>query len=135
MATGALLALAGGGPAHAAPSVAADATGMEAIFNNPPENGDRDHSIETRLVQLVNGTPAGAQIHISLYSWTRPALAEAIKAAQARGVEVRIALDGGADDDPANTAMPILKGAGLTQLVFCDTGGDNTGCIAHDGTT
>ncbi|EOD66048.1 phospholipase D-like domain-containing protein [Amycolatopsis vancoresmycina] len=133
VAAGALLALAGSGIAHAAPSVAADATGMEAIFNNPPENGDRDHSIETRLVQLTNGTPAGAEIHISLYSWTRPAMAEALKAAQARGVKVRIALDGGADDDPANTAMPILKGAGLTQLVFCGTGGDNTGCIAHDG--
>jgi hypothetical protein len=134
VAVGALLALAGSGVAHAAPaSVAADATGMEAIFNNPPENGDRDHSIETRLVQLTDGTPAGAEIHISLFSWTRPALAEAIKAAQARGVKVRIALDGAADDDPANTAMPILKSAGLTQLVFCGTGGDNTGCIAHDG--
>ncbi|MEQ0565561.1 phospholipase D-like domain-containing protein [Amycolatopsis sp. NEAU-NG30] len=118
-------------PATAA--TAADSSGMEAIFNNPPENGDRDHSIETRLVQLADATPAGAEIHISLYSWTRPALAEAIKAAQARGVKVRIALDGGADDDPANTAMPILKSAGLTQLVFCGTGGDNTGCIAHDG--
>ncbi|MFF1610988.1 phospholipase D-like domain-containing protein [Amycolatopsis sp. NPDC058278] len=134
VAVGALLALAGSGVAHAASApVAADATGMEAIFNNPPENGDRDHSIETRLVQLTNGTPAGAEIHISLFSWTRPALAEAIKAAQARGVKVRIALDGAADDDPANTAMPILKSAGLTQLVFCGTGGDNTGCIAHDG--
>ncbi|MEV6446748.1 phospholipase D-like domain-containing protein [Amycolatopsis sp. NPDC051716] len=134
VAVGALLALAGSGVAHAAPaSVTADATGMEAIFNNPPENGDRDHSIETRLVQLTDGAPAGAEIHISLFSWTRPALAEAIKAAQARGVKVRIALDGAADDDPANTAMPILKSAGLTQLVFCGTGGDNTGCIAHDG--
>ncbi|QKV72897.1 phospholipase D-like domain-containing protein [Amycolatopsis sp. Hca4] len=133
-AVGALLALAGSGVAHAAPAaVTADATGMEAIFNNPPENGDRDHSIETRLVQLANGTPAGAEIHVSLFSWTRPALAEALKAAQARGVKVRIALDGAADDDPANTAMPILKSAGLTQLVFCGTGGDNTGCIAHDG--
>ncbi|MGW3958809.1 phospholipase D-like domain-containing protein [Amycolatopsis sp. NPDC005003] len=131
VALGALLALAGSGVAHAA--VTADAPGMEAIFNNPPENGDRDHSIETRLVELTNGTPAGAEIHISLFSWTRPVLAEAVKAAQARGVKVRIALDGAADDDPANTAMPILKSAGLTQLVFCGTGGDNTGCIAHDG--
>ncbi|WP_206786240.1 phospholipase D-like domain-containing protein [Amycolatopsis sp. MtRt-6] len=134
VAVGALLALAGSGLAHAAPAaVAADATGMEAIFNNPPENGDRDHAIETRLVQLANATPAGAEIHVSLFSWTRPAFAEAIKAAQARGVKVRIALDGAADDDPANTAMPILKSAGLTQLVFCGTGGLNTGCIAHDG--
>ncbi|WP_086851464.1 phospholipase D-like domain-containing protein [Amycolatopsis kentuckyensis] len=134
VAVGALLALAGSGVAHAASTpVAADAPGMEAIFNNPPENGDRDHSIETRLVQLANATPAGAEIHISLFSWTRPALAEAIKAAQARGVKVRIALDGAADDDPANTAMPILKSAGLTQLVFCGTGGIDTGCIAHDG--
>lgn len=133
VAVGALLALADSGIAQAAPTAAADVTGMEAIFNNPPENGDRDHSIETRLVQLTNGTPAGAEIHISLFSWTRPALAEAVKAAQARGVKVRIALDGAADDDPANTAMPILKSAGLTQLVFCGTGGDNTGCIAHDG--
>ncbi|MEV6872418.1 phospholipase D-like domain-containing protein [Amycolatopsis sp. NPDC051128] len=134
VAVSAVFALSGGAvanPATAATAVAA--SGMEAIFNTPPENGDRDHSIETRLVRLVDGAPAGSEIHFSVYSWTRPAVAEAIKAAQARGVKVRIAIDGGADDDPANTAMPILKSAGLTQLVFCGTGGVNTGCIAHDG--
>lgn len=130
----AVVALSGGVAANAA--AAAEplaASGMEALFNNPPENGDRDHSIETRLVQLINGAPAGSEIHFSVYSWTRPAAAEALKAAQARGVKVRIAIDGGADDDPANTAMPILKSAGLTQLVFCGPGGTSTGCIAHDG--
>ncbi|MBE1494650.1 hypothetical protein H4696_001750 [Amycolatopsis lexingtonensis] len=128
----ALLTLSGGAVATAAPADVAG-SGMEALFNTPAENGDRDHSIEQRLVQLVDGAPAGSEIHFSVYSWTRPAVAEAIKAAQARGVKVRIAIDGGADDDPANTAMPILKSAGLTQLVFCGTGGLNTGCIAHGG--
>jgi phosphatidylserine/phosphatidylglycerophosphate/cardiolipin synthase-like enzyme len=128
----AAVGLSGAGVASPATAAVA-ASGMEAMFTTPPENGDRDHSIETRLVQLINGAPAGSEIHFSVYSWTRPAAAEALKAAQARGVEVRIAIDGGADDDPANTAMPILKSAGLTQLVFCGTGGDSTGCIAHDG--
>jgi hypothetical protein len=132
-AVGTLLTLAGSGIAQAPAATAAEAAGMEAIFNNPAENGDRDHSIETRLLQLVDGAPAGSEIHFSVYSWTRPAVAEALKVAQARGVKVRIAIDGGADDDPANTAMPILKSAGLTQLVFCGTGGLSTGCIAHDG--
>jgi phosphatidylserine/phosphatidylglycerophosphate/cardiolipin synthase-like enzyme len=131
-AVSAVLTFSGGSVANSAPAAEEAASGMEAIFNNPPENGDRDHSIETRLVQLVNGAPAGSEIHFSVYSWTRPAVAEALKAAQARGVEVRIAIDGGADDDPANTAMPILKSAGLTRLVFCGAG-DSTGCIAHDG--
>jgi hypothetical protein len=134
-AVSAVLALSGGAVANSAPAPAAAvvASGMEAMFNNPAENGDRDHSIETRLVQLVDGAPAGSEIHFSVYSWTRPAVAEALKVAQARGVKVRIAIDGGADDDPANTAMPILKSAGFTQLVFCGTGGTNTGCIAHGG--
>ncbi|WP_246256897.1 phospholipase D-like domain-containing protein [Amycolatopsis anabasis] len=118
-------------PALAAEPVAAVA--METVFNEPADNGDRDHRIEARLVRLVDGAPAGSEINFSVYTWTRTPVAEAVKRAQARGVRVRIAIDGGADDDPANEPTKILKGANLTKLVFCGPGGDNTACIANRG--
>jgi phosphatidylserine/phosphatidylglycerophosphate/cardiolipin synthase-like enzyme len=62
------------------------------------------------------------------YSWTRTPVAEALARAQARGVQVELAIDGGTDDDPSNQAVQILKAANLGRLVFCG-GGGNTACI------
>ncbi|SFP70921.1 Phosphatidylserine/phosphatidylglycerophosphate/cardiolipin synthase [Amycolatopsis arida] len=128
LAAGSLLA-----PA-AEPTEAAAAATMETVFNEPSDRGDRDHRIESRLIRLIDGTPAGAQIDFSVYSWTRNPVAEALKRARERGVRVRIAIDGGADDNPANEPTKILKAAGFTRLVFCGPGGDNTACIANRGT-
>ncbi|WP_245788052.1 phospholipase D-like domain-containing protein [Amycolatopsis marina] len=122
------------GAAAVPASVAAPAPAtMETIFNEPSERGDRDHRIEKRLLELVNGAPAGSEINFSVYSWTRPAVAEALVEAQQRGVSVRIAIDGGADDNAANNAMKVLKSAKFTKLVFCGPGGKNTACIANRG--
>ncbi|MFB9904742.1 phospholipase D-like domain-containing protein [Allokutzneria oryzae] len=106
-------------PAQAA---APAATGSYTIFNNPT-GSTPDHRIETDLVSLVDGAPAGSEIHGEMFTWTRTPVATALKNAQARGVRVYLAIDrAGAGDSnlkPDNEAIKILKSAGLTRLVFC----------------
>lgn len=131
--------------AVAAPFALADepATGQAAgaytVFNIPGENGERDLAIEDHLIELIDDTPAGEQIDGSMWSWTRPTVAEALDAAQQRGVDVRLSLDekgtnGETNNDPDNAAMQTLQAADLSELVFCEESSDSeeqqTGCIA-----
>ena len=107
---------------------------MEPVFNEPPDNGKPDHAIEDRLVELVDATPSGEQIDFSVYSWTRTEVAKALERAQQRGVQVRVAVDGGSADRLSHEVETTLRGANLTELVFCGTkGSDNTACIANRG--
>lgn len=124
-------------PEPAAPEPAAPGTSavsMEPVFNEPADDGQPDHAIEDRLVELVDATPAGEQIDFSVYSWTRKKVALALERAQQRGVQVRVAVDGGPDERLNPDVTDILDRAHLTKLVYCGTGGsDNTACIANRG--
>lgn len=104
---------------------------FETVFNNPGEDGAKDFRIEERLVDLINGTPAGERIDASIYSFTRPNVATAFKEAQARGVKVSLAIDGGTDNAENKEVVDLLKGANLTKLVFCKGSGKNTACIGN----
>ena len=110
-----------------------------AVFNEPNPDGSPDFAIEDHIIKLVNETPAGEDIYGAMFSWTREPVAQALADAQARGVNVRLAIDGGGagnstNNNPDNAAINILKDAGLTELVFCEGPGNTqyqqTGCIA-----
>ncbi|WP_103529337.1 phosphatidylserine/phosphatidylglycerophosphate/cardiolipin synthase family protein [Streptomyces sp. SM12] len=110
--------------------------GAYTVFNTPSPVGDPDTTLESHIVELVDATPAGESIHGALYSWTREPVAEALARAQARGVSVSLAIDkdgaGNVNSDPSNTAMAVLRDAGLTRLVFCgNTSRGNTACIGN----
>ncbi|SDN43445.1 phospholipase D-like domain-containing protein [Allokutzneria albata] len=125
-------------PAQAA---VAAAPGAYTVFNNPTASTP-DYRIESDLVSLVDGAPAGSEIHGEMFTWTRTPVATALKNAQARGVKVYLAVDregsGGANLKPDNEAIKILKGAGLTRLVFCGNASysscisNRTGAINHN---
>lgn len=120
----------------AAETSAAQSVGAYTVFNNPSTSGAPDLTLENHLVELVDGAPSGSAIHGAMYSWTRPAVAEALARAQQRGVSVRLAIDGegagGVNADPANAALNTLRGAGLTQLVFCgNSANGNSACIGN----
>ena len=120
-------------PVEAAP--APSAVGMEPVFNEPADNGEPDHALEARLVKLINGTPAGAEIDFSVYSWTRKPVADALAEAQERGAQVRVAVDSSTEKEKkSKEVVKTLKRAHLTKLVFCGSAGDkDTACIAHGG--
>lgn len=104
----------------------------ETIFNEPADDGSHDFRIEEKLIELINGTPEGGKIDASIYSFTRPSVAEALRDAQARGAQVRLAIDGGTDNADNKDVTDVLKGADLTKLVFCNgPSSKNTACIGN----
>jgi PLD-like domain len=64
----------------------------EAVFNNPTV--DSGHStIQDRIVALIDGTPAGARIRMSMYYADDATIPNALVAAHARGVDVQVIFD------------------------------------------
>ncbi len=138
-ATACLLLTVAATPALATETEPVKVEGSYAVFNAPGENGKRDFAVEEHIIELIEDTPSGAQIHGSMFSWTRDTVAQALSAAQDRGVEVSLAIDaegngGVTNNDPDNKAIQTLKDGNLTELVFCtgdgDSGEQQTGCIA-----
>ena len=102
---------------------------LEARFNVPTASGANDLTLENTIVDFVNRTPAGQSIYLSVYHFTRSAPAQALVAAQARGVNVRVILDG---SNSAYAATTTLKnGLPAANLTLC-TSPNGGSCIGTD---
>jgi HKD family nuclease len=97
-----------------------------AHFNNPPAFGGRDYTITEELKRLINNTPAGGTIRGAIHSLSIDGVADALLAAQTRGVTVYVVLDGknASSTDPA--VVTIKK---LTHHRFCTNSNGGGGCI------
>ena len=78
---------------EAAPDVTAAAPHLEAFFAVPKQDGTGDGALETKIIELIDGTPKGARIRMSMYGFTRIAVADALGNAYDRKVDVQIVLD------------------------------------------
>jgi phosphatidylserine/phosphatidylglycerophosphate/cardiolipin synthase-like enzyme len=81
-------------PASAAPARPASFP-SGSVFNTPRNAGGsaaNQYKWHNYVTSMINGTPRGAVINISTYSWDHPASLAAIAAADARGVRVRLVL-------------------------------------------
>ena len=76
----------------------------------------RDYTLETQLKSLLTHTPAGAQVRVSLYQWSRSTMADAFIAAARRGVDVQVVLDGSNKDRVAVDKLRAGLGAGKVTL-------------------
>jgi phosphatidylserine/phosphatidylglycerophosphate/cardiolipin synthase-like enzyme len=92
---------------------------LQALFNDPTIPGDR--ALEAKLEEFLASAPAGATVRATFYHLTRLSPAQALVAAQARGVNVQVVLD----KDNRNAAYDVLK-AGLPAANL-------TLCTKHDG--
>lgn len=77
--------------AWASPAAAATPT-TGAIFNDPLVAGEQ-RVIVDHIIGLIDGTPAGEEISISMYAFDETPVANALIAAKNRGVRVRVVLD------------------------------------------
>lgn len=59
------------------------------VFNDPLGTPAQQKAIFTQLVQLIDATPPGAQIRGSMYEFNDQEVANALLAANARGVDVK----------------------------------------------
>ena len=69
---------------------------IEARFNIPVGTDIPDLALEDSILDFIDRTPAAESIRVSMYTFSRSAPANALVAAQARGVDVQVVLDGGA---------------------------------------
>jgi phosphatidylserine/phosphatidylglycerophosphate/cardiolipin synthase-like enzyme len=122
-AAGGAVASAGTGSAGQPPNLPFS---VRAVFGVPPDNrGAQDATIENEILRYVAGVPAGGSIRVAMYYWNRNNVADALVAAQARGVHVYVVSDGNADYAPSLTR---LQGK-VEKLVRCLRPSMGTACI------
>lgn len=94
-----------------APGQAAKKAGWQpptgVVFNNPYSDGAARFRIENRLLEAIRHTPSSGHIRISVYSFDRVGVANALVAARKRGVQVQILLN----DHQVTRAQRILHRA------------------------
>lgn len=106
----------------------------ETVFSRRAASNARDTTIEARIVQLIDAALPGSRIRVAVYTFTRTGPADALIRAQARGVDVRIVLDGGADDGPGSEVGRLQSGLGRDRVHLCDAPGTSclgTGIMHH----
>jgi hypothetical protein len=86
---------------------------FEAVFAHPAPGGE-DRAILTRLVQMIDATPAGATIHATVFRLTDEAVRDALLAARGRGTSVHVLANGrgAADSVGATLSRPPPEGLG-----------------------
>ncbi|MFE9204505.1 phospholipase D-like domain-containing protein [Micromonospora sp. NPDC007230] len=65
-----------------------------AWFNSKQEFPDMHKGVGAHVARLINATPTGATLSLTLYFFNRQEVLDALKAAAARGVRVRIVING-----------------------------------------
>jgi hypothetical protein len=99
---------------------------VRAVFGVPPDNlGAQDPTIESEILRYVAGVPTGGSIRVAMYYWNRNNVADALVAAQARGVKVYVASDGNADYVPSLTRLESK----IEKLVRCVRPSMGTACV------
>ena len=117
------------GEVRAAISAASGTLGGRLVwahFNNPPAFGGVDPTITTEVKRLIDATPSGASIRGAIHSLSNQGVAEALVAAQTRGVNVSIVLDG-KNATTGFAAVETIKQ--LAQHKFCTNANGGGGCI------
>ncbi|MCW3814050.1 phospholipase D-like domain-containing protein [Micromonospora sp. DR5-3] len=121
--------LAAGLSVDVAPAVAVPTT--TAVFNNPLGTAAEKAAIQTRLVELIDGAPAGSRIRMAMFYATDATVPNALIAAKNRGVNVQVIFN---DNDSAKAPYAALVTALGTNLsaaswiLFCPAG---RGCIGN----
>ncbi|WP_461790559.1 phospholipase D-like domain-containing protein [Pedobacter sp.] len=107
----------------------------EAVFTDVPTiaKGGSSPTIMNRLIALVDNTPAGQSIHMSIYMITYQPLMDALKNAETRGVNLHIIVDMSRSDPQTTnaTSLPWLQ-ANLTNSEIVVTTNDvSSNAINH----
>lgn len=115
-------------PAHAVVRSAYATIGGHPVwahFSNP--DAGRDYTIHTELERLINPAPAGSAIRGAIHSLSIDSVANALLAAQNRGVDVRVVVDGKNESSTDPAIVTIKK---LTYHKFCQNSSGGHGCIS-----
>ncbi|WP_239470236.1 phospholipase D-like domain-containing protein [Archangium violaceum] len=118
------------GTVEAGVSTASGTLGGKAVwayFNNPPAFGGVDATITNEVKRLIDNTPAGATIRAAIHSVSHTGIADALLAAQNRGVTVYVVMDA-KNASTGYAAVETLKK--LANYKFCTNTSGGGGCIS-----
>ncbi|HEU4735345.1 MAG TPA: phospholipase D-like domain-containing protein [Kofleriaceae bacterium] len=114
----------------------ADTLDDGVVFNDPhstdPADPGNRFAIQNHVIQLIDGTPAGATIRISTYIFASVTYRDALLAAHARGVNVQVLVDSALTDDTSgNSFFGLANGLGrdVTSPSFAVLCPIDRGCI------
>jgi HKD family nuclease len=102
-----------------------------AHFNNPRAFNGSDDTIHAELRRLIGNAKPGSTINGSIHSLNIPSMAQALVAAQKKGVQVHLVIDGKNDKKDPNAAVKLIKT--LPDVKFCKKG-TALGCISTSTT-
>lgn len=107
----------------------------EAVFTDVPTiaKGGSSSTIMNRLIALVDNTPAGQSIHISIYMINHQPLMDALKNAEARGVNLHIIVDMSRSDPQETNAasLPWLQANLSNSEIVVTTNDVSANAINH----
>ncbi|WP_211588598.1 phospholipase D-like domain-containing protein [Allorhizocola rhizosphaerae] len=96
-----------------------------AHFTNPTSG--RDYTIHHELERLIKSAPSGSTIRGAIHSLSIDWIADALVAAQNRGVKVLVVIDG---KNLTSTDPSVATIRRLTNHKFCEYGESGHGCIS-----
>ncbi|MGE3668387.1 MAG: phosphatidylserine/phosphatidylglycerophosphate/cardiolipin synthase family protein [Polyangiaceae bacterium] len=107
----------------------------EVVFTVPLAGGANDTTIEAKLGELAKAAAPGSQIRISLYHWSRQAIAYRFVDAQKAGVDVRVVLDPTNKNDQGDdwAGVATLKSELPSgHVTVCNESAGQGACIGSD---
>ncbi|QGN34013.1 phospholipase D-like domain-containing protein [Microlunatus sp. Gsoil 973] len=87
-------------------------------FNNPYGSTGSQYAIENKVVNSIHSAPSGSDVTIVTYNFTYPRAADALIAADARGVHVRVLVATVTWWDPQTTRLRSALGTDKTDQSF-----------------
>lgn len=114
------------------PRARADGVTTEAVFNNPAGTDAEQKAIVNRIVQLIDGAPAGSRIRMSMYYADDATIPTALVNASNRGVNVQVIFNH-AEVDKTAVYNQLVSGLGTDKaagswVMLCPA---NRGCIGN----
>jgi hypothetical protein len=102
-----------------------------AVFNNPLGTTAQKQAIQNRIVELINGAPAGARIRMAMFYASDATIPKALVAAKGRGVNVQVILNNA--NPTAEPYATLVRGLGTNTsasswILFCAA---DRGCIGN----
>ncbi|BCJ56627.1 phospholipase D-like domain-containing protein [Micromonospora endophytica] len=107
-------------PAAAVVPVAASEVRNYSWFNTKAEYADMHRGVGAHVARLINATPSGATLSLTLYFFNRQEVLDALRGAAARGVRVRIVING-SQVWAGDRAYQALKDTPGITVVECGT--------------
>ncbi|MCP2169626.1 phospholipase D-like domain-containing protein [Goodfellowiella coeruleoviolacea] len=116
-------------PSAGASEAAAAAVSTQAVFNNPKGTEAEQKAIVNRLVDLINGSPAGSRVRMAMFYADDPTIPNALVAAKQRGVNVQVLFDSREATEPVYASLVAALGTNKAAASWVGTCPTGRGCV------